>query len=207
MAAQQAAGAEGVLQIEQRDVILSSASVQIHFPFLYEATNGVWYMTYRTGPHGQPSETAWARMSADQGGSWSNWPGLVFEDNRVRLFRTQLNDGAMICTIMNMTAFARLRQRCRVDHGHQRSPAPFLPAECGVGRLRDPSPRGEAEPVGCRVADPTYAMRLPSWERPLTKARRTVRGKIARVPLLKSVCPFQAKMASCAALAKRVWEV
>lgn len=83
------------LSIVSRDVILAKADVQLHFPFLHEAKDGTWYMTYREGRHTSKQETVCCIMSSDQGQSWKPWPGLQPEP-KLRLFRRRLNDGTWI---------------------------------------------------------------------------------------------------------------
>lgn len=86
---------------------------QVHFPFMFESSDGNWYMTLREGPHvwgpdgkGLPVDTAIRAFyasdrvqtvySPDRGESWRPWKGLKAKDTWLRLFRTRLTDGSMI---------------------------------------------------------------------------------------------------------------
>ncbi len=89
------AGEPRQLSIVSRQVILAKDDVQLHFPFLHEAQDGTWYMTYREGRHGSKQETVYCIMSSDQGKSWKPWPGLQPEP-KLRLFRRRLSDGTWI---------------------------------------------------------------------------------------------------------------
>lgn len=92
---------------------VTSPNNQVHFPFMFEAADGNWYMTLREGPHvwgpdnsGLPIENAARALytsdrvqtvySPDQGESWRPWIGLKAEDTWLRFFRTRLADGSMI---------------------------------------------------------------------------------------------------------------
>ena len=84
------------IQIVSREVIFSHTSEQLHFPFLHEAADGNWYMTYREGPHGPPDgDRVQCVMSKDRGKTWVDWPDLKAEP-LLRFFRTQLKDGTWI---------------------------------------------------------------------------------------------------------------
>ena len=91
------------LQVESRQHILSndertySPHNQLHFPFLYEAADGTWYMTYREGPHSAApaSDRVQTVMSSDGGKTWLSWPGLEAEP-QLRFFLTKLSDGTLI---------------------------------------------------------------------------------------------------------------
>jgi len=87
---------------------------QVHFPFLYEAPDGVWYMTHREGPHGWGKGkmgVGWkdeARVnlftddrvqtvySTDFGKSWHPWAGLKADSWKWRLFVTRLRNGTLL---------------------------------------------------------------------------------------------------------------
>ncbi|GAB5562385.1 MAG: hypothetical protein SynsKO_40320 [Synoicihabitans sp.] len=107
------------VEIVSRDAIYSiddqvtSPNNQVHFPFMFEAADGKWYMTLREGPHvwgpnntGLPldnesrslfaSDRVQTVYSPDQGESWRPWAGLKAEDTWLRFFRTQLPDGSMV---------------------------------------------------------------------------------------------------------------
>ena len=49
--------AQGRLRLVARDILISNPGTygipdeQLHYPWLYESTNGIWYLTYREGPH------------------------------------------------------------------------------------------------------------------------------------------------------------
>ena len=64
------------LAIASQQTILEKDDVQLHFPFLHEAKNGTWYMTYREGRHVSKQETVYCITSSDQGKSWKPWTGL-----------------------------------------------------------------------------------------------------------------------------------
>jgi len=83
------------LSIVSQLTILAKDDVQLHFPFLHEAKNGTWYMTYREGRHGSDQERVYCIMSSDRGKSWQPWPGLKTEP-KLRLFRCRLSDGMLI---------------------------------------------------------------------------------------------------------------
>lgn len=92
------AGAEpmtGQLSVTKREVILENTEEQLHFPFLHEAADGMWYMTYRRGAHAPGKEQVQCRQSEDRGATWKPWPGLTTEP-QLRLFRTRLRDGTLI---------------------------------------------------------------------------------------------------------------
>ena len=55
------------LKVWTQRTILAKADVQLHFPFLHEANNGIWYMTYREGRHGSNQEQVYCVTSADRG--------------------------------------------------------------------------------------------------------------------------------------------
>ena len=81
-----------LLSIVSRQVVLAKDDVQLHFPFLHEAQDGTWCMTYREGPHGSKQETVCCIMSPNRGMSWQPWPRLQPEP-KLRLFRRRLSDG------------------------------------------------------------------------------------------------------------------
>ena len=83
------------LEIVSQRTILAKDDVQLHFPFLHEAKNGTWYMTYREGRHGSNRERVYCVTSADRGKSWQPWTGLQAEPE-LRLFRRRLSDGTFI---------------------------------------------------------------------------------------------------------------
>ena len=55
------------LSIISQQTILAKDDAQLHFPFLHEAEDGAWYMTYREGRHGFKEETVHCIMSTDRG--------------------------------------------------------------------------------------------------------------------------------------------
>lgn len=83
------------LTISSQQTILEKDDVQLHFPFLHEAKNGTWYMTYREGRHVSKQETVYCITSSDRGKSWKPWTGLTPEP-LLRLFRQRLADGTLI---------------------------------------------------------------------------------------------------------------
>ena len=83
------------LSIASRQTILEKHDVQLHFPFLHEAKNGAWYMTYREGRHTSKGETVYCIMSSDHGKSWKTWSGLKAEP-QLRFFRLQLRGGTLL---------------------------------------------------------------------------------------------------------------
>jgi len=114
-----AATPEPAVKVISRDSIYSiddrvtSPNNQVHFPFMFESSNGNWYMTLREGPHhwgpegkGLPrddseralytSDRVQTVYSPDQGETWRPWAGLKAHDTWMRLFRTRLSDGSMI---------------------------------------------------------------------------------------------------------------
>ena len=99
-------GAEGAIELVRRDVLLSNPGLygipdeQLHFPFLYEAANGNWYMTYREGPHLEsrfgPGNRVQCIQSRDRGRTWLPWMGMLVEPLLRQLFVTRLKDGSLI---------------------------------------------------------------------------------------------------------------
>ena len=84
------------MRVVERRTVLERAGTQVHFPFLVESGTGVWYMTYREGPHGVPGgDRVRCVMSEDSGVSWQPWAGLDL-DSRLRLFCSRLSDGSLI---------------------------------------------------------------------------------------------------------------
>ena len=107
------------LQVIERRVLYSvddrtsAPHNQLHFPQVYEAENGIWYMVHREGPH-----YAGARVfgiewddpraiyltddrpqtvrSTDQGRTWMGWPGMPYRSRDLRFFVTKLSDGSLI---------------------------------------------------------------------------------------------------------------
>jgi hypothetical protein len=85
------------LKISKREVILTHTTEQLHFPFLYEAKDGTWYMTYREGPHGPPGgDRVHCTLSHDRGATWKPYPGLRAGTMNLRLFYRELSDGTLL---------------------------------------------------------------------------------------------------------------
>jgi len=84
------------LTVIDRQTILSSDEEQLHFPFLHEAADGVWHMTYREGPHGVPGgDRVQCVRSEDRGATWQTHPSLKPSPS-LRLFYQKLSDGALL---------------------------------------------------------------------------------------------------------------
>ena len=113
---------ESGLMIESRQAIYSVDDQtppphnELHFPYLYEAADGTWYMTHREGPHYRAAKmfgVAWhdpkanyltddrvqTVMSTDRGKTWRPWPGLPHRERDLRLSVTRLSDGSLISYI------------------------------------------------------------------------------------------------------------
>jgi hypothetical protein len=86
---------------------------QVHFPQLYEAEDGVWYMVLREGPHYSGARVfgiEWddpravyltddrpqTVRSDDRGRTWKGWSGMPFRSRDLRFFVTRLSDGTLI---------------------------------------------------------------------------------------------------------------
>ena len=75
-----------MLAVLRRDTLISNPGSagapeeQLHFPFLFEAESGIWYMTHREGPHLEdrfgPGNRVQCVQSRDRGASWIPWMGL-----------------------------------------------------------------------------------------------------------------------------------
>ena len=112
---------EGSLQIVTRDLLISNPGKygipeeQLHFPYLFESTNGIWYLTYREGPHFETPTVAGNRVqcvqSRDRGKNWLPWMGMKAEPWMYQFFVTRLEDGTLIS------------YRCRVTDVHKVVPA------------------------------------------------------------------------------------
>ena len=108
----------GSLELVKRDLLISNPGKyripdeQLHFPYLFESTNGIWYLTYREGPH---LESLWNSagnrvqcvQSRDGGKTWLPWMGMKVEPWMYQLFVTRLKDGTLI------------GYRCRMTRVHQ----------------------------------------------------------------------------------------
>ena len=120
----------GQLSVAKREVIMENKEEQLHFPFLHEAADGMWYMTYREGPHGAPGgDRVQCRQSNDRGVTWQPWPGLTAEP-LLRLFRARLRDGTLISHRYQLDAGEGSERRAYIlrsrDEGRtwSRQPAP-----------------------------------------------------------------------------------
>ena len=99
-------GGAGKLKIIRRDILLSNPGQyaipdeQLHLPYLYESAGGVWYMTYREGPHLEslfgPGNRVQCIQSRDRGKTWLPWMGLKPEPWLYQFFITHLKDGSLI---------------------------------------------------------------------------------------------------------------
>lgn len=104
----------GSLQTVKRDVLISNSGKyripdeQLHFPYLFESTNGIWYLTYREGA---PIESLWRSVgnrvqcvqSRDGGKTWLPWMGMKAEPWMYQFFVTRLKDGTLISYRCRMT--------------------------------------------------------------------------------------------------------
>jgi len=108
------AGSGGRLELVERTVLISNngdtTADQLHFPWLYESSNGNWYMTYREGGHSVPDgDQVQTVKSSDQGKTWGPWLGLSAERNLRQFFPTRLSDDSLIfyrCRLEDLTAVA-----------------------------------------------------------------------------------------------------
>ena len=116
---------EGSLQIVQRDLLISNPGEyqipdeQLHFPYLFESPNGIWYLTYREGPHYETPTSRGNRVqcvqSRDRGKTWLPWMGMKAEPWMYQFFVTRLEDDTLIS------------YRCRMAGVHQVVNASGLP--------------------------------------------------------------------------------
>ncbi len=108
----------GVLRAVKRDVLISNPGKyrvpdeQLHFPWLFESPNGVWYLTYREGPHNQAQwKSAGNRVqciqSRDRGKTWIPWMGMRAEPWMYQFFVTRLKNGTLISYRCRMTGIQR----------------------------------------------------------------------------------------------------
>ena len=106
--------AGGRLQLSKRDVLISNPGIygipeeQLHFPWLYESTSGIWYLTYREGPHNEARfQSAGNRVqcvqSRDRGRTWLPWLGMKAEPWMYQFFVTRLADRSLISYRCRMT--------------------------------------------------------------------------------------------------------
>lgn len=105
-------GSGGTLELVERRVLMSNngdtPDDQLHFPWLYESSNGNWYMTHREGGHGAPAgDQVQTVKSSDNGKTWGPWPGLPAEPWLRQFFPTRLPDDSLIfyrCMLEDLTA-------------------------------------------------------------------------------------------------------
>jgi len=86
---------------------------QVHFPYLYEAQDGAWYMAHHEGPHHAGTKVfglTWnddlaqfltddrpqTVTSTDQGRTWRPWAGMPHRERDMRLAFTRLSDGSLM---------------------------------------------------------------------------------------------------------------
>lgn len=116
--AQQIEDSSGVLRSIQRRVLISNPGKyrvpdeQIHFPWLFESPNGIWYLTYREGPHNAAQwKSAGNRVqcvqSRDQGQTWIPWMGMRAEPWMYQFFVTRLKNGTLMSYRCRMTGIQR----------------------------------------------------------------------------------------------------
>ena len=104
------------LEVVRRDVLISNPGTykipdeQLHYPYLYESTNGRWYLTYREGPHREaqwgPGNREQCVQSGDRGKTWLPWMGMRPE-LLYQFFVTRLRDGSLVSYRHKMTGLAR----------------------------------------------------------------------------------------------------
>lgn len=108
----------GVLRAIKRDVLISNPGKynvpdeQLHFPWLFESPNGIWYLTYREGPHNEAQwNSAGNRVqcvqSRDRGKTWIPWMGMRAEPWMYQFFVTRLNSGTLMSYRCRMTGIQR----------------------------------------------------------------------------------------------------
>ncbi|MAV38497.1 MAG: hypothetical protein CMJ59_23925 [Planctomycetaceae bacterium] len=106
--------AQGRLRLVARDILISNPGTygipdeQLHYPWLYESTNGIWYLTYREGPHHEARfQSAGNRVrcvqSRDRGKTWLPWLGMKAEPWMYQFFVTRLADHSLISYRCKMT--------------------------------------------------------------------------------------------------------
>ncbi len=116
----------GRLEVAERDVLISNPGThgipdeQLHFPHLYESTNGNWYMMYCEGPHHEglfnsPGNRVQCVQSMDRGKTWLPWMGLRAQTFMYHLFTARLADGSLISCRTRMTGLH--------ERGDERKPA------------------------------------------------------------------------------------
>jgi len=111
---EKAVGTGGTLELVNRDVLISnqgdSPADQLHFPWLYESSNGNWYLTYRKGRHGaSDGDLVQTVESSDRGETWKPWEGLTAEPWLFQFFPTRLPDDSLIfyrCRMFDLKAVA-----------------------------------------------------------------------------------------------------
>ncbi len=104
------------LEVVRRDVLISNPGTykipdeQLHYPYLYESTNGRWYLTYREGPHREaqwgPGNREQCVQSGDRGKTWLPWMGMRPE-LLYQFFVTRLRDGSLVSYRHKMTGLAK----------------------------------------------------------------------------------------------------
>ena len=95
---------------------------QVHFPYLYEAEDGTWFMCHHEGPHYAGMKVfglSWddenakyltddrpqTVMSLDRGVTWRPWPGMPHRERDLRLQITELRDGSLMSYLSYMDDF------------------------------------------------------------------------------------------------------
>ena len=88
---------------------------QLHFPFLYEASDGTRYMTYREGPHSAilPGNRVQTVLSSDGGKTWSS-PRDLGTERGVSPQLLQLENRALILSYGTRDVYVR----ASYDGGH-----------------------------------------------------------------------------------------
>ena len=119
---------KGALKLVKRDVLISNPGryripdEQLHFPYLYESTGGVWYLTYREGPHFESRfKSAGNRVrcvqSRDRGKTWLPWMGMKAEPWMYQFFVTRLRDGSLISYRCRMTGLHEMVDKAKRPDG------------------------------------------------------------------------------------------